>query len=357
MKFLRYKKSSVYLYLLSVFIISLGIIMTYLVYSTENKLKYDAERINETGIIRGGIQRITKLVLSGSTLKYEIIIADINRLIEKYSFENGSKYRELDADFVKVVLELGKKWSILESSLTKYQINPSEELHEIIINESEACWKTAVEVVLAAQHVAEDNVKHVEKLFYFFLILNIISAILILYLIFSYVKKKLEYESSHDHLTSLLNRRSYEYAIDYEVIRNQRYGSSLSLVLFDIDHFKVINDKYGHKTGDQVIRSITKLIAESIRKTDLLFRVGGEEFAIIIPETNSISAQKLAESVRKKVEKYVFETVNKVTISLGVAEYYPSLTKDHLYSNADLAMYEAKKGGRNRTEVFDNRSV
>jgi len=331
--------------------------MAYLVYATGNNLKYDARIINETGIIRGGIQRVTKLVLSGSVQKPDETFADINRLIEKFTSEKGYKYRELDGNFIEVALELKKKWLILEANLTEYQLTPSEKLHERIIDESEACWKVAVEVVLTAQHVAEDKVKHVEKLFYIFLVLNIISAMLILYLIFSYVKKKLEYESSHDHLTSIYNRRSYEYAIDYEVVRNERYGSPLSLILFDIDHFKIINDKYGHKTGDHVIISITELITVSIRKSDLLFRVGGEEFAIISPETNSASALKLAESVRNKIENYTFETVSKVTISLGVAEYYPGLTKDHLYSNADQAMYQAKEGGRNRTEVFNNSSV
>jgi len=357
MKFLRHKKSSVYLNLLTAFIISLGIIMAYLVYATENKLKYDAEIINETGIIRGGIQRVTKLVLSGYTQKQEKIFSDINRLINKFTSEKGYKHRKLAGGFVSIMLEIKKQWLILEASLITYQLTPSEKLHKKIINESEACWKLAVEVVLTAQHVAEDNVRHVKKLFYIFLVLNIISATIILYLIFSYVKKKLEYESSHDHLTAIYNRRSYEYAIDYEVIRNERYSSPLSLILFDIDHFKIINDKYGHNTGDQVIISITKLIAESIRKSDLLFRVGGEEFAIISPETNSASALKLAESVRNTVDNYTFETVSKVTISLGVAEYYPHLTKDHLYSNADQAMYQAKEGGRNRTEVFDNSSV
>jgi len=357
MKFLRHKKSSIYLNLLSAFIISLGLIMAYLVYATENKLKYDAKIINETGIIRGGIQRVTKLVLSGSTQNYEKLSASINRLIEKFTAKNGYRFRELDGDFVTVALELKKQWLTLEASLIQYQWTPSEKLHAKIINESEICWKTAVEVVLTAQHVAENNVKNIEKYFYLFLILNIVSAILILFLIFSYVRKKLEYESSHDHLTSLFNRRSYEYAVEYEVARNERYGSPLSLILFDIDHFKIINDTYGHNTGDQVITTLTKLITGSIRKSDLLFRVGGEEFAIISPETNSAAALKLAEAVRNKVEGHVFGAVEKVTISLGVAEYYPGLAKDHLYSNADQAMYQAKNGGRNRTEVFNNSNV
>lgn len=352
MMFLRHRKSSFYLNLLSAFVLSLGLVMGYLVYSAENNLKYDAKIINETGIIRGGIQRVTILVISGSIKKPNEISLYINLLIEKFTSESGYQRSGIDDKLTRSALDLKRQWLILEDSLSEYQIMPSEKLRDKIVKESEICWVMAVAMVLTAQHVAEDNVKIVEKLFYLFISLNIISAIILLLLVFSYVRNKLEYESSHDHLTSIYNRRSYEYAIEYEVTRNKRYGSRLSLILFDIDHFKIINDKYGHHTGDQIIITLTKLIANSIRHSDLLFRVGGEEFAIISPETNSKSALILAEKARNRIENYNFETVGKITISLGVAELYHGLTKDHLYSNADQAMYDAKHSGRNRTEVF-----
>ena len=112
------------------------------------------------------------------------------------------------------------------------------------------------------------------------------------------------------------------------------------------------SDSYGHKTGDKIIISIARLLTESIRKSDSLYRVGGEEFAIISPQTNADSAFKLAEMARQRVAEFAFGIKLKVTISLGVAELHQDVSKDQLYSHADQAMYQAKNAGRNRTEVF-----
>tara|TARA_Y100000031_G_C8198223_1_gene374841 strand:- start:126 stop:890 length:765 start_codon:yes stop_codon:yes gene_type:complete len=247
---------------------------------------------------------------------------------------------------------LKEKWLNLEHRLIEYQETHSEQIQKEIIEESENCWKAAVAVVHTAQLATEDKVRGITKLFYLILILNTISAILVILLIFSYVRKKLEYESSHDPLTCLYNRRSYENVIESEVARSKRYNLPMSLILFDIDYFKKINDKYGHKMGDKVLINLAKVIIESIRETDSVFRVGGEEFAIISPETKAEGAFKLAEKVRNRVENYSFETFNKMTISLGVAEFYQDITKDNLYKQADQALYLAKNRGRNRTEVF-----
>ncbi len=358
MKFLQYKKPSIYLISLSAVILSLGIIMTYLVYHTVENLKYDARVINEAGIIRGSIQRVTKLVLSDSIQSSNEIIIDINRLIERFiSMETGYRHSGSEDNLSKGIQNLKEKWLNLEHMLIEYQETHSEQIRKEIIKESENCWEAAVAVVLAAQLATEDKVRGIMKRFYFILILNTISAILVILLIFSYVRKKLEYESSHDPLTCLYNRRSYQNVIESEVARSKRYNSPISLILFDIDYFKKINDKYGHKIGDKVLINLAKVIIESVRKIDSVFRVGGEEFAIISPETKVEGAFKLAEKVRKRVESYSSVTLNKVTISLGVAEFYQDITTDTLYNHADQALYLAKNRGRNRTEVFINGKI
>ncbi len=352
------KKPSIFLNLLAALILGLGFIMAYLVYISEIKLTFDAKIINETGIIRGSIQRVTKLVLTDSTQPSSPVFIKINHLIEQFTSTNkGYAQGELDDNFVSGVLILKNEWLKLESSLLQYQQTPTIHLQKIIIEQSEMCWRAAIAAVLIAQHNAEENARNIGRLFYLFLIINSISAILVLFLIFSYVRKKLEYESSHDALTSLYNRRAYEYVIEKEVERSKRYHSSLSLILFDIDHFKNINDSYGHKTGDKIIIELGRLILKSLRKSDSLFRVGGEEFAIISPHTNADSAFKLAEIIRQRVADFSFEINDKVTISLGVAELHQDISKDQLYSHADQAMYQAKNGGRNRTEAFANSDV
>ena len=148
------------------------------------------------------------------------------------------------------------------------------------------------------------------------------------------------------------NRRSYEDVIEVEVERSKRYNHPLSLILFDIDYFKNINDEYGHKVGDKVLKDLTRVVVESTRKSDSVFRIGGEEFAIISPGTNAEGAFNLAEKVRKNVENYRFDTLNKVTLSLGVAEFYKDITKNELYQRADKSLYLSKNKGRNRTETY-----
>jgi diguanylate cyclase (GGDEF)-like protein len=246
---------------------------------------------------------------------------------------------------------LKEKWQNLEHRMIEYQETHSEQIKNEIIEESENCWKAADAVVLTAQLANENKVEGI-KLFYIILILNAITAILVILLLFIYVRKKLEHESSHDPLTHIHNKRSYENVIDSEVARSKRYNKPMSLILLDIDYFKNINDRYGHKIGDNVLIELAKVLSESIRKNDTVFRVGGEEFAIIIPEAGVAGAFKLSEKVRDRVDNYSFEIVNKVTISLGVAEFYQDITKDELYQHADQALYLAKNRSRNRTEVF-----
>lgn len=328
--------------------------MAYLVRATVEDLKYDAGIINEAGIIRGSIQRVTKLVLSDSEQSPDELIMNINRLIGRFiSMEKENGYGDSEKKFFKGIQALDEKWKSLKHGLDKYQESRSNQLKKEIIEKSEDCWDAAVAVVQIAQLVTEEKVKSIKKLFNLILILNTISAILVILLIFSYVRKKLEYESSHDPLTHLYNRRTYENVLESELARSKRYNSPLSLVLFDVDYFKNINDQYGHHTGDKVLIKLAEVITESIRETDSLFRIGGEEFAIISPETNADVAFKLAEKVRNTTENHSFEKCNKLTISLGLAEYYHDVSKEKLYKHADRALYLAKEKGRNRTEVFN----
>jgi diguanylate cyclase (GGDEF)-like protein len=125
----------------------------------------------------------------------------------------------------------------------------------------------------------------------------------------------------------------------------------LSIIIFDIDHFKEVNDRYGHSAGDYVLKTIADIVRESIRKIDYFVRWGGEEFMIISSETNLKDVSALAERIREIIESSTFEDVGKVTVSFGVTEFRANDTEDSLIKRADDAMYEAKKKGRNRVEV------
>jgi len=163
---------------------------------------------------------------------------------------------------------------------------------------------------------------------------------------------KLKVLATVDGMTGLFNRRHFLSLAEIEWSRYLRHGRPMSLILFDIDRFKSINDSFGHYAGDHVIMQIADICRQQKRKSDIIARFGGEEFLILLPETELTAAQRVAERLRRKVEKSVFSVVSKAittTISIGVAE--TNLTMASIFDLiklADKALYSAKDCGRNR---------
>lgn len=168
---------------------------------------------------------------------------------------------------------------------------------------------------------------------------------------------KLRELANRDGLTGLFNHRYFQDELDRELQRSHRHQRSLSLLMCDIDHFKKVNDIYGHPGGDIVLRSIAELFTEAIRMTDLVARYGGEEFAVILPETPTKGGAVFAERLRRAVEQMKCDVDGqevKVTVSIGLAtceEWMAQITKSSLIDSADKALYESKKNGRNRVTV------
>ena len=161
-----------------------------------------------------------------------------------------------------------------------------------------------------------------------------------------------------DELTGLYNRRFFERRLAYEFERFTRYHHTLSLMIFDLDLFKRVNDQYGHDVGDRVLQHLATIVQATIRKVDVFCRFGGEEFALLMPDTAAAGAMKAAERIRQIVERspaICEETAIPFTISIGVATATTGFTGDAaaLVRAADQALYQAKLGGRNRTESAD----
>lgn len=154
-----------------------------------------------------------------------------------------------------------------------------------------------------------------------------------------------------DHLTGLANRRRFERQLEREVARTQRYTHPFCLMVLDIDNFKEINDSYGHETGDEVISRIARTLREGTRGIDLAARIGGEEFGIILTETDIEKALEVAERLRLAIKAMEIQGVRQITGSFGVAEC-PSAAEStrELLASADAAMYKAKFAGKNRVE-------
>lgn len=170
-------------------------------------------------------------------------------------------------------------------------------------------------------------------------------------------KTRLERLAITDYLTGLYNIRYFYHRLEEEFSRAQRYNFPLSCLMIDIDYFKEINDRYGHRAGDSVLREVARLMKSHTRKSDVLARYGGEEFIMLLPETPENGAVSKAESLRTSISKLRFRTLKDgrtVTVSIGVATY-PDVSvsdTDDLITYADNALYKAKTSGRNRVEVF-----
>jgi len=161
-----------------------------------------------------------------------------------------------------------------------------------------------------------------------------------------------------DGLTQVFNRKHWEECLDREFSRARRYDHGLALIMFDLDHFKKLNDTYGHQGGDRVLIETAKLTQSLLRTCDLFGRYGGEEFSIILPETHLEGAIDVAERIRDKIEKLVINFQNdviKTSTSVGVATITSNDKRyEDLISNADIALYEAKAGGRNKVCIAKN---
>ena len=163
------------------------------------------------------------------------------------------------------------------------------------------------------------------------------------------MENQLHQQATTDLLTGIYNRQKFLEEIETELDKLTRYNSAFALIMIDLDHFKNVNDNYGHDVGDKILKSICKVIDSKIRRTDIFARWGGEEFMIIAPELRTKDELiALAEKIRVGVESTFFDTVGRITISLGITLSKPEDTLNEILKRVDDALYNAKNNGRNQ---------
>ena len=160
--------------------------------------------------------------------------------------------------------------------------------------------------------------------------------------------------AARDQLTGLCNRRNFDQRLEGTIARAGRHGDVFSLLMIDIDHFKNINDYYGHSIGDEVLRRFGEVLTARLRQNDVAARWGGEEFVVLADGANLDNARMLAEQIRESVATTTFSPVPRVTVSVGIADYQEGETGDDLLRRADKALYGAKRNGRNRVIAAEN---
>lgn len=173
----------------------------------------------------------------------------------------------------------------------------------------------------------------------------------------NYMYSRTKYLSLTDELTNLPNRRSFDNDFNKEFLRAKRYKNNLTLVMFDIDFFKKVNDTYGHQCGDYILQNVSNAALQTFRQTDTVYRTGGEEFSVILTETDINQARIPLERFRKTIEtlnlSYNGEEIH-ITVSIGACQFNDfTLSKEELIEKTDNALYEAKNSGRN-IAIFKN---
>jgi diguanylate cyclase (GGDEF)-like protein len=157
--------------------------------------------------------------------------------------------------------------------------------------------------------------------------------------------------SGSDMLTGLMNRRKIEEVLTQEFERSHRYGQALALIFIDIDHFKAVNDRLGHDTGDKVLAQVATRIQEALRVTDVVARWGGEEFLVVCPGTALDTAAALAERLRQTVAQSPIETAGHITVSAGVTQVQPRESWQACFRRLDASLYRAKSSGRDQVHL------
>jgi len=346
---LKPKSRSIF-YIVSLFLLLL-VVQVVMYGNFFGELKADTEVINDLSRIRGSIQRYTKLELSNVNIGSLDLEYEIDNLMTK----NISNPHAKDLNNVSQrydLTEIELKWGQLKLLIHEYQNNPTRENMLAALDKSEECWEAADASVIHQQYIVNKTAAYY-KYFTLTFGINLFGIALVLILYKRFILNHLAASAINDHLTEIFNKGYLDEYLEYEIARAVRKQTAFSLIMLDIDHFKLVNDTYGHRRGDYALKTLADVVQKSKRNADVLARVGGEEFIVLLPDTKLPDAMKLAERMRKNVEDYTFEEIGRMTISLGVTEFNQTDNKELILKRVDSALYKAKDNGRNRCEVIE----
>ncbi len=314
----------------------IGIVKSYAYYEVFKK-KYPYFNLIEVDSIKDGLQKVN----SGEIDIYVGTLATVGNQIQKNYYGQLKISGKLD-DKLTLGLAVVKDELILSNILQKVLDQIPPEIHKSILNK----WL---------------SVKYEQAADYSLVIkISILAIILLIFVIYwnrkiSLAKKIIEKQNKElqilatiDKLTGIYNRKKIDEITNNEIQRNKRYNHIFACAIIDIDYFKKVNDSCGHLVGDEVLKHISSLISNNIRKTDFIGRWGGEEFLVILPETKKEDMLTILEKIRKTVEEDTIKEVGKKTISVGATVFKKDDDINSIIKRADEALYEAKESGRNK---------
>jgi diguanylate cyclase (GGDEF)-like protein len=325
--------------------IGLVILNVLFIYSETRKMENDENITTQSEILQGTIQRIAKKEIAGYPADPEI--ESVRRLFDAFftgapGFDLRGISRELEA----ALSALHETWKGLLTEIDANRLAPTERNRLRLYHDSEQLWDQADRMIFLARNYAEQKLRFFRLVFVVFGV-NIAALLLVIWVVRYHVAGRLEHYAHYDVLTGAYNKNTFNDLIDREIERRKRSGNPFSIITLDIDHFKSVNDTYGHKSGDKVLQEISRVVKKLVRRYDLFCRTGGEEFTILLSNADRPAANALAERIRLSVEGTSVSGIS-VTVSLGVAEYDIRENSEEFFARADRALYKAKQEGRNR---------
>lgn len=339
------KKSWIF-YLIIALLTLLVLFQLVTIFNGYRSIEPDLLLVSEVTGLRASIQRYSKLVV------IDFVDYQLESTIDSNIKENVRAEEDILAPGEdRVISRLSDTWDMMKTKAREYieEDDPEQKqtLKLDVINLSESLWNMSDDIILKSQSLSKNKFYYMQTLV-ISIILSFAAVITAIVIYRQTVVKGLEKDSIYDPLTRAFNRRYLNELMEKEISRVNRGAQTFSLIMLDIDFFKVINDTHGHGVGDIVLKDISKICMTTIRKYDSFARIGGEEFVIFLPNTNAEDALKLAERLRIIISEHDFGEVDSVTSSFSVTQFRGGEQPDDVLKRADSALYDAKNSGRNK---------
>jgi diguanylate cyclase (GGDEF)-like protein len=293
--------------------------------------------------VHGEMQHTLALILKKQSYEHEVRQADsyLEKVVDRFKTQT-------DSDAFIQMHWIDTQWKYFKTLIDKYNDTPVEINQQKLDSHCNRYWNTLNQVM---------NNQSIGQSFSQILAIHTLVALIFIPVILLFIRRYVSINNdlvkNYDPLTHIYNSRMFYRLIAQELAKSERYDRSLSLVVFDVDFFRRINDFFGHKVGDDALEQLASLVDQNIRKSDLFCRVGGEEFAIIASETDLQQSIVLSEKIRKMISGHTFKTVGRITVSLGAVQAKNDDTPEAMYKRAYERLQVAKKKGRNRTIAKD----
>ncbi len=319
-----------------------------------NSLKYDAATINKLGVVRGTIQLITKHQLNGQASPKDIQrVDDLLTEVRVTYLKRELEYSSFD---IHLILDLERalrnQWQALKLAYKEH--DQDKQAVSQVIDLSNDCWDLAYNLVLQVQKLSEMKLDNHRDTIIIGSLIICTFVLLVIIIVYRMIHNILERDVITDPLTGLYNRHHFNKILVEQLALFDRYKADFTLTILDIDLFKKINDEFGHPEGDRVLSDVAKIIANNSRDMDFLFRLGGEEFAVISPKSTSEQTFHQAEKYRNLVQNLDLKINSNLTVSIGISQSFDGCTVEEIYKNTDVALYQAKSLGRNTTVKFNS---